>query len=252
MAVDPVRDELRSFASAESPTTPQMQRVDLLKRIAIAAVAVLFAEVFFEILNEYRWYFPANFDESDFLIGRRPTFIGLYRVAFYTHIIAAPVALLTGCFLMFTGGKTSLRRIHRAVGRIQLTIVVFAVAPSGLVMATQAYTGAIAAWGFATHSSATALCAVIAVFQARRRSFRSHRQWATRCFLLLCAPLMLRLISGAAIITNHESDLTYQLNAWCSWILLLIAYEAYLHYQARPNHSAIDTNITATLNETVR
>lgn len=45
---------------------------------------------------------------------------------------------------------------------------------------------------------------------------------AERCFLLLISPLILRLIAGAVIVMDVESELTYRLNAWLSWLVPLV------------------------------
>jgi hypothetical protein len=65
------------------------------------------------------------------------------------------------------------------------------------------------------------------LYFARTKDFRLHRRWATRCFLLLASPLLLRLIAGAAIVTHMESDWFYRLNAWLSWLIPLTIYETW-------------------------
>ena len=115
--------------------------------------------------------------------------------------------------------------MHRYIGRAQMLIVIGVVAPSGLVMATQAYTGPIAAYGFFVHSLATAVCALAAARLAMQRQFPAHRVWATRCFILLCGPLLLRVISGATIVMNVDNDWTYRLTVWFSWLLPLAIFE---------------------------
>lgn len=205
--------------------TPASNRLSRLQTIGLWAVGLLLVKVLLAILYEYRWYFPADFDQSAFLSGRRYTFVGAYRVAFYTHIISGPLAILLGCALMVTGGKSRLRSLHRIAGRSQMFVVLGLVTPSGLVMAQQAYGGEIAAAGFTLHTFATAACAIAAVTYAVRRKFLQHRRWATRCFVLLCSPLLLRLVSGVAIVTDAESEWIYRLNAWLSWLIPLLIYE---------------------------
>ncbi|MEZ6074674.1 MAG: DUF2306 domain-containing protein [Pirellulaceae bacterium] len=93
--------------------------------------------------------------------------------------------------------------------------------PSGLVMAYQAYAGPPAAAGFGILSLLTAAAALMTAYHARARNFALHRRWAERCFLLLISPLILRLIAGAVIVMDVESELTYRLNAWLSWLVPL-------------------------------
>lgn len=209
-----------------SVTSDRLRR---LRTITMVVAALLLAKVLLAILYEYRWYFPANFDSS-FLIGRRPTFLGAYRVAFYSHIVGGPVTVLLGAFLMASGGRPRWRRLHRIAGRMQILIVLVVLTPSGLVMASQAYTGAIAAVGFATHSLATAGCATAALSQIRAGDIASHRRWACRCFVLLCAPLLLRVISGATIVLEVDSDWTYRVTVWLCWLVPLAIHEAWLRF----------------------
>jgi hypothetical protein len=202
-------------------------RLSKLYVIARWALVVLFAKVLVAIVWEYRWYFPANFDASAFLSGRRYTFVGLYRAAFYAHILCGPVAVVLGVFLMLSGGRARYRRIHRVVGRLQMLLVLAVLVPSGLAMAREAYSGPIAGLAFAALSVATGFSAAAAWRLVRARKFRSHRVWATRCFILLASPLLLRVIAGAVIVLDLESDLSYRLNAWLSWLLPLAVYEVW-------------------------
>lgn len=78
----------------------------LLSRITSFLAAVLFAKVLVSVLYEYRWYFPANFVESSFLLGRQDNFYGTYAVAFHTHIASGPIAISLGAFLISNGART--------------------------------------------------------------------------------------------------------------------------------------------------
>lgn len=202
-----------------------MNRLNELRTIAFWAIVALFLKVLVAILLEYRWYFPANFELSAFLSGREATFHGLYQAAFYTHIIFSPPVILLGCWLMFSGQRKPYRQLHRRLGRLQMMVVLGAVVPSGFVMSLQAYAGPIAAWGFAMSAVVTGWCGVMAIQAARARKFAIHKRWATRCFVMLCSPLLLRVFAGAVIVTNLESEWTYRLNAWASWLIPMALYE---------------------------
>jgi uncharacterized membrane protein len=201
-------------------------RSSKLLRFVYAALSLLFLKLLISILYEYRNYFPANFD-SAFLTGRQSLFVGSYRVAFYVHLISGPLAVVLGCCMMLSGGRSNYRQFHRLAGRLLILIVMLAVAPSGLVMALWAHAGPIAAVGFGLLSLGTALTAFTTIAQARARQFRSHQRWATRCFILLCSPLLLRLVSGALMVLQWDSEWTYRLNAWLSWLIPLAVYEVW-------------------------
>ena len=211
------------IAIQKQPQTPVSP--NRLRKFAVAVAILLAAKVFFSILFEYQWYFPADFERSAFLTGRQNTFVGLYRPFFYAHIIVSPFAILFGAFLMLESSRARFRRAHRIVGRIQMAVVLV-VSVSGFVMAREAYTGPIAMWGFIALAIATFGSSVFAVVRAIQRRFASHRRWATRCFLLLCSPLLLRVVGGVLMVTENESDWSYRLNAWLSWSIPLAVYEA--------------------------
>lgn len=114
-----------------------------------------------------------------------------------------------------------------------MAILFVALVPSGLVMASQAQAGPIAAYGFTLLSLATAGCAAAAVYRITIGQIDAHRRWAARCFVLLCSPLLLRLMSGAVIVMQRESDWFYRANAWISWLLPLAIYEIWWRYSDR-------------------
>jgi hypothetical protein len=118
-----------------------VRRLSKLRTIAAVVAGVLFVKVLLEILLEYRWYFPADFDSSAFLTGRRETFVGIYRMSFYAHIVSGPLAVILGAVLMGSGGRSRFFRMHRCLGKVQMLLVLGAVVPSGLVMASQAFAG---------------------------------------------------------------------------------------------------------------
>ncbi|QEG20776.1 hypothetical protein MFFC18_06270 [Mariniblastus fucicola] len=195
-----------------------------MKRIAFWLLVMLFVKVLGSIVFEYRNYFPANF-ESNFLVGREAFFSGSYRVAFYTHILCGPISLLVAAFLIFSGSRKALSHWHRRLGKLLASLVLLVLLPSGLVMATRALTGPVAGAAFFVQTFATALCVGFASWYASRRRFNQHRAWATRTFILLCSPLLLRLITGATVAFELESSWTYRFAAWGSWLIPLAVYE---------------------------
>lgn len=203
-----------------------------LQKFVLLACGLLLVKTFLAILWEYRFYFPADFD-SAFLSGRRYTFTFSYQVVFYTHIISAPIALAIGAILLAIGSRSRASSLHRVLGRIQIPLVLLLVAPSGFVMATQAYAGLIAAVGFALHAGATVIFAGLTMSTAIRGNLQSHRRWAMRCFLMLAAPLLFRIVAGAVSTAGLESEAFYQWNAWFSWMAPLAVFESVRLLSAR-------------------
>lgn len=198
--------------------------------------AVLVLRVLAATLANYPDYFPPDF-ESLFLQGREATFAGRYRVAFYAHIFTAPVVLVTGLALM---SRYVLRRrgLHRVLGRVHVGVLVLVVLPSGAVMAEHSFGGWAAGLSFLALSAATAACAVAGVVHARAGRYDRHRTWMTRCYVLLCSAVALRLISGAAGLVGVPSpEAAYVVAAWASWLLPLAGFEVVERWR-RPRRGA--------------
>jgi Predicted membrane protein (DUF2306) len=199
----------------------------LLSALKLAAAATLI-KVFLTLLYDYRWYFPADF-RAPFLVDRRETFVGLYRVAFYGHLLSCPLAVVAGPLLLWSSSRRATHSIHRWIGRATVIVTLSLIVPSGLVMATQAHAGSIAGSGFASLAILTALCACQTWRHARQRRFNIHRAWATRLLILIYSPFLLRIMVGIVITLGVESLWTYRAIAWLSWLLPLTLFEAVRH-----------------------
>jgi small-conductance mechanosensitive channel len=176
------------------------------------------------VVSNYQNYFPPNF-ASDFLQGREGHFSGVYRWAFYTHILSGPVSLLLGLILISERFRTRLPKWHRYLGRLQVACVLLLVTPSGLWMASRAAAGPVAAVGLAALAIATASCASLGAWSAMTRRFADHRRWMWRCYLLLCSAVVLRLIGGLATVTGTAAPWVDPLATWMSWLTPLAAFE---------------------------
>lgn len=194
----------------------------LVKPLAAVLVCVVLAG----ILRNYPRYLPADFT-SDFLLGRDAYFFGGYGWAFYAHLTAGPVTLLLGLALMSVALRRRFPAWHRALGRVQVAVVLLVLVPSGLVMSAHAATGAVAGAGFATLAVATAACAALGWRAAVRRRFAVHEAWMTRLFALLCSAVVLRLVAGLAFLARFDTDWLYPASAWASWLVPLAACEAW-------------------------
>ena len=204
----------------------QMQKIDfsLSQRILKLLTCVLICKIVVVVLVSYRDYMPPNFG-SDFLQGRDRYFHGSYQWAFYIHITSGPGSLVLGLILLSEQFRLRFSKWHRCLGRIQIANILLLVAPSGLWMARYAESGAVAEAGFAVLAVATGFCAAAGWRSAVRRRFVKHRTWMSRCFVLLCSAVVLRLIGGMATVTGVESAWLYPLTAWTSWLVPLMLFE---------------------------
>ena len=194
-----------------SPSNRLQQMLGLVTIVLILRVTV-------GIVLRYRDYLPPDFG-SDFLRGREVYFFGSYRWAFYAHLASGPLGLLLGPVLLSERFRMRFTHWHRRLGKVHVANVLLVVAPSGAWMALYAETGAVAGAAFGLLALATAVTVCCGWRCAVCRQFARHRRWMWRCYVLLCAAVALRLISGMFVVAGIQGDWTYPLAAWLSLLL---------------------------------
>ena len=203
---------------------------------------LLVLRVLWGILYNYPSYFPADFT-SHFLVEHEKHFQGIYRTAFFIHIVSAPIALVAGLFLMSVSSRRWLPKIHRIVGRVQIVIVCMAVAPSGLVMSFYSLGGIISTVAFLFLSVLTCATSLLGFRSALFRRFEEHQRWMWRCWVLLSSAIVLRLLTMVLTPFGWDPVALYRFTAWISWLMPLMILELanWLSHQARKS-SAIREN----------
>lgn len=208
-----------------------------LHRVLIAFVVILILKVTLSVIAGYRDYLPPNF-KSDFLYGRQSYFFGAYQWAFYAHIIAGPLSLILGLALVSDPFRQRFPMWHRKLGKCEVALVLFVLAPSGLWMAYYAQVGRVAVLGFSMLAIATATTMLMGWQTAVNRRFNEHRRWMWRCFLLLSSAVVLRIIGGLVQVTGIGDAWAYPLAAWVSWLVPLAVYETASVLRPRIKRSA--------------
>jgi predicted membrane protein DUF2306 len=213
-----------SSLAGDNLSSIQNFRSTKLQRVLTLLAALLILKVTVAIVLKYRDYFPRNFN-SDFLHGREQYFSGGYQWAFYVHIASGPISLMLGLILISERFRRRFPKWHRLLGRAQVVAVLFLVTPSGLWMAYHAEAGPISSIGFALLAVVTGTCVAMGWRSAVKRRFFEHRRWMFRCFLLLCAAVVIRIIGELATVAGAQVEWIYPLAAWVSWLVPLAAFE---------------------------
>jgi hypothetical protein len=185
--------------------------------------ALLLIKVSIAIVGNYSLYFPPNFEQG-FLDGRAQTFVGLYRLAFYGHIVVGPICMAIGT-VQLTPWSRRTAKLHRWLGRLQLLLILLVLSPSGTIMAWHSYAGWIAGFGFLSLAIATTWCALQGWRTALVRRYDDHARWMLRCSILLCSAILLRIIGGATEFMHWDAEASYRVAAWSSWVVPLLVFE---------------------------
>lgn len=212
----------------------------VLSRFLKLLICLLIAKMLVSIGLSYPDYIPPNF-EANFLLGREGYFWSGYHWAFYLHIFAGPGSLLLGTLLISERFRRRFPQWHRRLGRIQAMCVLFLVAPSGLWMAAYAASGSIAGAGFALLAIATGSSVALGWRAAVLRRFEMHRQWMSRCYLLLCSTVIVRVNGGIGDFLGINAEWFYMQTAWTSWLVPLAAFELVEWFQRRGRNPQVRT-----------
>jgi uncharacterized membrane protein len=121
---------------------------------------------------------------------------GVWLVALQVHVLAASFCLPACLLLQWKGLLRRAPRVHRWLGRVTGTAVLFALAPSGAYLALFAKGGALGTLGFLVSGAITVVGMVQAIRMARARRIAAHR----RAALHVLAQLSVAVTSRALLV----------------------------------------------------
>ncbi|NBN65857.1 DUF2306 domain-containing protein [Pannonibacter tanglangensis] len=154
-----------------------------------------------------------------------------YRLPMYAHIIFGPVALALVPLQVWPGSR---RRpaLHRWSG--QLYVLSILLAALGSLAMLPAYQGStFTAAGFLTLALLWIATTGMGLVRALQGRFDDHRIWMLRSAALTVAAVTLRLIMFPLMASGQSVLETYEITAWGSWLINLVAVEAWLAWRGR-------------------
>lgn len=174
-----------------------------------------------------------------FPLGLEGAFGGMERqfphlFPFWTHIMAASLALLVMPFQFWTRLRLRRPAVHRWTGRIYVLAILLG-GLSGMVMATRTMTGPVSGAGFFILAVIWLATTGLAVFHARNRDIAAHKRWMIRSAALTFAAVTLRIYLGLSQLAGLPFDQSYTVIAWACWVpnLLIVLWWQQRRPQAR-------------------
>ena len=211
--------------------SPRLSLLSLLPKILWAAGLIVFVGLMLGITIPY--LVPPFRTDIDFLLSKQDVLpLLLWRVAFYGHIVASPVVLLTGGLQFWRRTVWLYPRVHRWLGYIYIITILAISAPTGLVLAVFANGGLPTQIAFTLLALGWFATTFWAYRTAIRKDFAAHERWMTRSYALTCSAITLRLLQFVFGYTHcFEFETAYLVSAWCSWTLNLAVAEVLLRWQ---------------------
>lgn len=149
------------------------------------------------------------------------------RLAFATHVFAAPLALALGAWQFVDRQRRAPLGRHRLLGRLYVAAIA-AGGASALVLTLDMGDRPLAALGMALLAVFWLSTTTIAVRHARRGDLKAHSAWMIRSFALTTAAVTLRLYLLVFVAFGYDYYAVSPILAWISWVPNWLLAEWYL------------------------
>jgi uncharacterized membrane protein YozB (DUF420 family) len=149
-----------------------------------------------------------------FVIEKLPLrFESLWLASLRIHVASALLAFPL-CLVLMT--RTLQRRpsVHRWFGRITGVLILFALVPSGVVLALDAKGGSVGTLGFLLSGVIVAWFMVRGVLAARRRDLVSHRRAMLHVVGQMSVAVTSRMLMIGLDVAGIDPDLSYVVALW--------------------------------------
>jgi uncharacterized membrane protein len=149
-----------------------------------------------------------------FVLEKLPVrFESLWLASLRIHVAAALVALPL-CIALMTRSVQRRPVWHRRLGRVAGTIVLFALVPSGIVLAFDAKGGHVVTAGFLLSAGIVAWFIVRGVAAARRRDLVAHRRAMRHVFAQMSVAVTSRALIVVLDRVGVDPDAAYVVALW--------------------------------------
>lgn len=150
----------------------------------------------------------------------------IWRTSFYIHIFGGMLAIALGPLQFIKALRRKNLSLHRLLGKIYVTAILFIAAPTGLYMAFYANGGIYSSIGFILMSILWFYTTYMAIHTIRKKQVEQHVNWMVRSYAMTFAAVTLRLwvpFLSIAIEMDHLKVII--ITAWISWLFNLVAAE---------------------------
>lgn len=153
----------------------------------------------------------------------------LRPLAFFAHVILAPVALALVPFQLWQGLRNRRPVIHRVIGRIYgVAVLISGLAGLWLAITTEA--GPVAAFGFGLLAVLWLGTTITGISLAMRGERIAHQRWMIRSIALTLAAVSLRILIPTSMMLDIPFTTAYPAIAWLCWVPNLIVAELVLRW----------------------
>lgn len=158
----------------------------------------------------------------------------IWLTSFYIHVFTSSFCLLAG----FTQFSTHLLKkqptLHRNLGYMYVSTIIFLSGPSGLIISFYANGGIMSQTAFALLAMLWLATTYLGFHYAKKGDFMQHRKYLIRSYAFTLSAVTLRSWKYIIVLffRPHPMDL-YQLVAWLGWVPNIILAEILIRYSSK-------------------
>jgi uncharacterized membrane protein len=199
----------------------------LARQAKIFSLVILLFVGFLIIVKSLGFYSP-DFSRG-YLSNKKDIFDGFFKYGLYAHIASVPFIFLIGTAQIFFRYEFKKGKLHAALGKIYVYLILFISAPGAFIMSFYAFGGALSKASFFILTLLWFWFTFQGFMKGRKKDFSSHQQFMVRSYVLTLSAITLRIISFVFIhFFDFHGELAYTLVAWLSWLPFILLTELIL------------------------
>ncbi len=165
-------------------------------------------------------------DVSFLLTKQDVVFNPIWRTTFYIHVFGGSLAIILGPLQFIKKIRQKNVFIHKLIGKVYISAVLFIAAPTGLYMAFYANGGIYSSIGFVLMSLLWFYTTWMALVTIRKGRVGEHIKWIVRSYAMTFAAVTLRLwVPFLSLVISMEQLNVIIITAWISWLFNLLVAE---------------------------
>jgi uncharacterized membrane protein len=194
-----------------------------LKRLFWTAVILFFS---FLMIRLTLPYFSFEKDVGFLLTKQIILYNKIWLTSFYLHIGTSPFILLAGVIQFNNYILKNYKKLHRAIGKGYVLLILFVSAPSGFIMAIYANGGIPAKISFLIISVLWWFFTWKSYREIKNKNISAHKNFMIRSYALTLSAITLRLYTFTIPQLIHLPGIElYILVSWLSWVPNLLVAE---------------------------
>ncbi|NVJ87457.1 MAG: DUF2306 domain-containing protein [Algoriphagus sp.] len=158
-----------------------------------------------------------------------------YKWSLIGHISGGILALVIGPFQFWKAFRSKYLTIHRWMGRIYITAILFSVISATFLAWTSAINAAEINWALGLQGLAFVwfVTTFMAYLSIRRKRIQQHKEWMIRSYVVTFAFITFRILSDSPINEYFGVAISGATWLWVSWSIPLLISEVFINWNKK-------------------